>query len=99
MIRRLILAIAVILCVTSNCAADAIRKLPVVVASVADQEKQLQRINLLLLQSEVSILHARVEIELLRASDDATRSELKLQLKELKKKTQQLNQAIKALGK
>lgn len=99
MIRRLILAIAVILCVTSNCAADAVRKLPVVVASVADQEKQLQRINLLLIKSEVSILHARVEIELRRASDDATRSELKLQLKELKKKIQKVQHEIQALGK
>lgn len=96
MFRKLILAMAVILYVTSNCSADAIRKLHVV---IPDEDKQLQRVNLLLRKSEISILHARVEIELLRASDDATRSELKIQLKELKKKIQKVQQEIQALGK
>lgn len=45
MVRRLILATAVSLCVTSNCVADAVRKLPVVIpveATKQERKKQPQ---------------------------------------------------------
>lgn len=101
MVRRLVLATAVTLCLSSHCAADAVRKVHVFVPFEANgqggqdmtEENLKRRYSLQLLRAY------RLNFEFQNERNQDARKKLERELKELQTQLQQLQEARKALQK
>ena len=103
MVRRLILATAVSLCLSSQCPADAVRKVHVVdpaEAKVKELQAMAQRhresARLYRLASELVRKQHQIRIELLYETNQDARKQLQRQVDELKARSQQLQEALRA---